>query len=45
MGDPLFYKTGGAKFAEVKNRLDAVEREHSTAFARWEELESRRDAK
>ena len=45
LGDPLFYKTGGAKFAEVKNRLDAVEREHSTAFARWEELESRRDAK
>ena len=45
LGDPLFYKTGGAKFAEVKNRLDAVEREHSTAFARWEELESRLDAK
>ena len=45
LGDPLFYKTGGAKFAEVKNRLDAVEREHSTAFVRWEKLEARRDAK
>ena len=45
LGDPLFYKTGGSKFAEVKNRLDTVEREHATAFARWEELEARRDAK
>ena len=45
LGDPLFYKAGGAKFAEVKNRLDAVEREHSTAFVRWEKLEARRDAK
>ncbi len=34
LGDPIFYKTGGAKFAEVKARLEAVEREHATAFAR-----------
>ncbi len=42
LADPLFYKTAGAKFAEVKARLDAVEREHAAAFARWEELEARK---
>ncbi|MBA4138151.1 MAG: ABC transporter ATP-binding protein [Opitutus sp.] len=42
LSDPLFYKTAGAKFAEVKTRLDAVEREHAAAFARWEELEARK---
>src|SRR6478609_2593102 len=40
LADPAFYKTQGAKFAEVKARLDVVEREHATAFARWEALES-----
>ena len=25
---------------EVKQRLEIVEREHATAFARWEELEA-----
>ena len=44
LGDPLFYKTAGAKFSEVKQRLEAVEREHAAAFARWEELEARRGA-
>jgi len=43
LGDASFYKTGGAKFAEVKARLETVEREHAAAFARWEELESRKD--
>jgi len=43
LGDATFYKTGGAKFAEVKARLETVEREHAAAFARWEELEARRD--
>jgi ABC transport system ATP-binding/permease protein len=42
LGDANFYKTGGAKFAEVKARLETVEREHAAAFARWEELESRK---
>jgi ATP-binding cassette subfamily F protein uup len=42
LGDPAFYKSVGAKFAEVKARLDALEQEHATAFARWEELESLR---
>jgi len=40
LGDPSFYKTEAAKFAEVKKRLDAIEREHAVAFARWEELEA-----
>ena len=39
LADPAFYKAQAAKFAEVKARLDVVEREHATAFARWEELE------
>jgi len=39
LADPAFYKTQGAKFAEVKARLEVVEREHAVAFARWEELE------
>jgi ATP-binding cassette subfamily F protein uup len=43
LGDASFYKTGGAKFAEVKARLETVEREHAAAFARWEELESRKE--
>jgi ATP-binding cassette subfamily F protein uup len=40
LGDPVFYKNQGAQFADVKKRLDALEREHATAFARWEELEA-----
>ena len=44
LADPAFYKTQAAKFAEVKARLDVVEREHATAFARWEELEAARGA-
>jgi ATP-binding cassette subfamily F protein uup len=39
LADPTFYKSQAAKFAEVKARLETVEREHATAFARWEELE------
>jgi ATP-binding cassette subfamily F protein uup len=42
LSDPTFYKSQAAKFAEVKARLEAVEREHATAFARWEELEANR---
>jgi ATP-binding cassette subfamily F protein uup len=42
LSDPNFYKTQAAQFAEVKSRLDAIEREHASAFARWEELESRK---
>jgi ATP-binding cassette subfamily F protein uup len=41
LADPAFYKKEPRKFAEVKGRLDALEQEHATAFARWEELETR----
>src|SRR5258707_13721402 len=44
LADPAFYKAQAAKFAEVKARLEVVEREHATAFARWEELEGARGA-
>jgi ATP-binding cassette subfamily F protein uup len=40
LGDPAFYKNEANKFSEVKARLDALEKEHTTAFARWEELEA-----
>jgi ATP-binding cassette subfamily F protein uup len=40
LADPAFYKKEPQKFAEVKGRLDALEREHAVAFARWEELEA-----
>jgi len=40
LADPSFYKAQAAKFAEVKSRLEAAEREHATVFARWEELEA-----
>jgi ATP-binding cassette subfamily F protein uup len=43
LADPSFYKTQAAKFADVKARLEIVEREHATAFARWEELEAGRN--
>uniref|UniRef100_UPI0040493D28 ATP-binding cassette domain-containing protein n=1 Tax=Cephaloticoccus sp. TaxID=1985742 RepID=UPI0040493D28 len=40
LSDPDFYKNESAQFAVVKRRLDAIESEHATAFARWEELEA-----
>ncbi|MEL0029095.1 MAG: ABC transporter ATP-binding protein, partial [Perlucidibaca sp.] len=40
LADPAFYKAQAAKFAEVKSRLETVEREHAAAFARWELLEA-----
>ena len=43
LADPAFYKKEAAKFAEVKKRLETVEKEHATTFARWEELEARKD--
>jgi ATP-binding cassette subfamily F protein uup len=44
LADPAFYKSQAAKFAEVKARLETVEREHAKAFARWEELEAAQNA-
>ncbi|HEY4301272.1 MAG TPA: ATP-binding cassette domain-containing protein [Candidatus Didemnitutus sp.] len=40
LADPHFYKSQAAKFAEVKARLDKLEKEHAIAFGRWEELEA-----
>ena len=42
LSDPAFYKSEPGKFAEVKARLETIEREHGVAFARWEELEAAR---
>jgi ATP-binding cassette subfamily F protein uup len=42
LADPAFYKKEAAKFAEVKQRLEIVEKEYAVAFARWEELEKSR---
>ena len=39
LADPAFYKREPAAFAATKTRLEALEQEHATAFARWEELE------
>jgi len=44
LADPAFYRNETAQFAEVKARLDAIEREHAAAFARWEKLEGLRAA-
>jgi ATP-binding cassette subfamily F protein uup len=43
LADPAFYRNEARQFAEVKARLDALEREHAAAFARWEELEAARN--
>jgi ATP-binding cassette subfamily F protein uup len=42
LADPAFYKKEPQKFAEVKGRLDVLEREHAVAFTRWEQLEALR---
>ena len=44
LADPAFYKKEPAKFAEATTRLAALEKEHATALARWEELEAARSA-
>ncbi len=44
LADPAFYKKEPHKFIEVKSRLDALEREHAVAFARWEEMEAAKNA-
>ncbi|MEY2821647.1 MAG: hypothetical protein RL105_1219 [Verrucomicrobiota bacterium] len=42
LGDPELYKDGGAKAAELQRRLQAAEIEHSSALARWMELDARK---
>jgi ATP-binding cassette subfamily F protein uup len=38
LADPVFYQRERSAAAEVKARLDVLERQHAIAFARWEEL-------
>ncbi len=40
MADPAFYRESGKKVAETKARLEAVEKELSEVYKRWEELEA-----
>ncbi|MFO0960554.1 MAG: ATP-binding cassette domain-containing protein [Isosphaeraceae bacterium] len=40
MADPAFYKKPSGEMAGVKARLQALETELATAYARWEELEA-----
>ena len=40
LGDVSIYRKDPAGAAAAKARLDAIEAEHATAFARWEELEA-----
>ncbi len=42
LADPVFYQRERSAAAEVKARLDVLERQHAIAFARWEELEAAR---
>jgi ATP-binding cassette subfamily F protein uup len=42
MADPAFYQRERGAAAEVKARIDVLERLHAAAFARWEELEALR---
>jgi ATP-binding cassette subfamily F protein uup len=40
MADPMFYRKEGAEIAETKAKLEALESELATAYARWEALET-----
>jgi len=40
LADPAFYKKEPQKFSEATTKLAALEKEHATALARWEELEA-----
>jgi ATP-binding cassette subfamily F protein uup len=40
LADPVFYQRERSAAAEVKARLDELDRQHADAFARWEELEA-----
>jgi ATP-binding cassette subfamily F protein uup len=42
LADPAFYRREPAAFASAKDRLEALEQEHATTFARWEALEGHR---
>jgi ATP-binding cassette subfamily F protein uup len=38
LADPALYQQGGAEISRAKERLEVLERELATAYARWEEL-------
>jgi ABC transport system ATP-binding/permease protein len=42
LADPIFYQQERSAAADVRTRLDELERRHSVALARWEELEAAR---
>jgi len=42
MADPIFYQRERSAAAQVKSRLDELDRQHAIALARWEELEALR---
>ena len=39
LADPAFFRTGGADVARSTARLDELERELASAYARWTDLE------
>jgi ABC transport system ATP-binding/permease protein len=41
MAEPAFFRQGGAEIAKVTARLESLESELKTAYARWEALEQR----
>ena len=41
MAAPAFFKKQGSEIANAKSRLDAIERELSELYSRWEALEAR----
>jgi ATP-binding cassette subfamily F protein uup len=43
MAAPDFYRQQGQRIADVKSSLEAAEAELSSAYSRWEELESERE--
>jgi ATP-binding cassette subfamily F protein uup len=40
LADPVFYQRERSAAAQVKTRLDELDRQHAAALARWEELEA-----
>jgi ATP-binding cassette subfamily F protein uup len=42
LADPVFYQRERSAAAQVKARLDELDRQHAAALARWEELEAAR---
>ena len=40
MADPLFYKEAGDEVSKTQARLDEIEAELETAYARWSELDA-----